>query len=112
MARRYVPERGDVIWCDFDPTLGHEQAHQRPALVLSPALFNDKVGLALVVPITSTVRGHGLEVEISGRKVQGVALIQQQRTIDYRAGRVKFVERAGADVIKGALLRARAILAD
>ena len=48
MPRRYIPERGDLVWCDFDPTLGHEQARQRPALVLSPKLFNQKVGLALV----------------------------------------------------------------
>ena len=112
MPRQYVPDRGDMIWCDFDPTLGHEQAHQRPALVLSPAMFNEKVGLALVVPITSTVRGHGFEVEITGRKIRGVALIQQQRTIDYRARQVKFVERASADSVRDALLRVRAIVAD
>ena len=113
MQRRYIPERGDLVWCDFDPTRGHEQARQRPAaLVLSPKLFNQKVGLALVVPVTSTVRGHPFEVAVSGRKVSGMALIQQQRTIDYQACRVVFVERASSAVVSEALLKARAILAD
>lgn len=112
MPRRYIPERGDLVWCDFDPTRGHEQARQRPALVLSPKLFNQKVGLALVVPVTSTVRGHPFEVAVSGRKVSGMALIQQQRTIDYQARRVVFVERASSAVVSEALLKARAILAD
>lgn len=112
MPRRYIPERGDLIWCDFDPTRGHEQARQRPALVLSPKLFNQKVGLALVVPVTSTVRGHPFEVTVSGRKVSGMALIQQQRTIDYQARSVVFVERASSAVVSEALLKARAILAD
>ena len=112
MAKNYIPERGDVIWCDFDPTRGHEQANQRPALVLSPTLFNQKVRLALVVPITSTVRGHAFEVAVSGRKVNGVALVQQQRTINFLARKVKFVERASAETVAQALLKARAILAD
>jgi mRNA interferase MazF len=112
MPRRYIPERGDLVWCDFDPTCGHEQARQRPALVLSPKLFNQKVGLALVVPVTSTVRGHSFEVAVSGRKVSGMALIQQQRTIDYQARSVAFVERASPAVVSEALSKARAILAD
>ena len=111
MGAAYTPERGDIIWCDFDPTLGHEQSRQRPALVLSPALFNSKVGLALVIPITSAVRGHGLEVPVTGKAVTGVALVQQQRTIDYVARRVQFVERAGMATVNEALQKARAILA-
>lgn len=112
MPRRYIPERGDLVWCDFDPTRGHEQARQRPALVLSPKLFNLKVGLALVVPVTSAVRGHPFEVAVSGRKVSGMALIQQQRTIDYQARSVVFVERASPAVVSEALSKARAILVD
>ena len=112
MPRRYIPERGDLVWCDFDPTRGHEKARQRPALVLSPKLFNQKVGLALVVPVTSTVRGHPFEVAVSGRKVSGMALIQQQHTIDYQARRVVFVERASSAEVSEALQKARAILAE
>ena len=112
MPRRYIPERGDLVWCDFDPTRGHEKARQRPALVLSPKLFNQKVGLALVVPVTSTVRGHPFEVAVSGRKVSGMALIQKQRTIDYQARSVVFVERASPAVVSEVLSKARAILVD
>ena len=55
--KKYVPERGDIVFTNFDPSAGHEQAMKRPALVLSPGVFNAKVGLTLVAPITSRVRG-------------------------------------------------------
>lgn len=62
MARRYVPSRGDVVWLSFSPQAGHEQAGRRPALVISPAPYNGKVGLALLCPITSQVKGYPFEV--------------------------------------------------
>lgn len=55
MARRYVPTRGDAVWITFNPQAGHEQAGRRPALVVSPASYNGKVGLAILCPITSQV---------------------------------------------------------
>ena len=62
MARRYIPARGDAIWLTFTPQAGHEQAGRRPALVLSPASYNGKVGLAILCPITSQVKGYPFEV--------------------------------------------------
>ncbi|MGD0005655.1 MAG: type II toxin-antitoxin system PemK/MazF family toxin, partial [Anaerolineaceae bacterium] len=44
----YLPGRGDVVWLMFDPQAGHEQAGQRPALVISPKAYNAKIGLSLV----------------------------------------------------------------
>ena len=64
----YIPDRGDVIWLDFDPTKGSEIQKTRPALVLSPKPFNTKIKLALVAPITTTIRGHGFEVIFSGKQ--------------------------------------------
>lgn len=61
MAKRYVPERGDVVWLQFDPQAGHEQAGKRPALVLSPSNYNGRVGLALLCPITSQRTGYPFE---------------------------------------------------
>ena len=106
----YIPERGDVIWVDFDPTRGVEIQKTRPALVLSPKEFNHKTKLVLVAPITSTVRGHAFEVSIAGNRVSGVVVCQQVRTIDYKARHVKKVERASKSVIDEALAKIRAIV--
>ena len=93
MPRRYVPERGDVVWLQFDPQAGHEQAGKRPALVISPAAYNGRVGLALLCPITSQKKGYPFEVALPGGfKVQGVVLADQIKSLDWRARRA---ERAG-----------------
>ncbi len=81
----YVPERGDAIWLTFDPQAGHEQAGRRPALVLSPSAYNSKVGLALLCPITSQVKGYPFEVAIpEGLEVSGVVLADQVKSLDWR----------------------------
>jgi mRNA interferase MazF len=56
VKKTYIPERGDLIWLDFDPQSGHEQKGKRPALVLSPKDYNKKVGLGLFCPMTSHVK--------------------------------------------------------
>ncbi len=92
MARRYVPSRGDVVWLSFSPQAGHEQAGRRPALVISPASYNGKVGLALLCPITSQVKGYPFEVSIpAGLKVSGVVLSDQVKSLDWRARKAEFV---------------------
>jgi mRNA interferase MazF len=81
-----VPDRGDLVWLDFTPQVGHEQAGRRPALVLSPASYNGLVGLALVCPITSQAKGYPFEVEIpKGSKATGVILADQVKSLDWRA---------------------------
>ena len=104
-------KRGDIIFVDFDPTKRHEQTGARPALVLSPAAFNRISGLALVVPVTSRVRGFAFETPLSGTRTTGVALCQQARTINTRARRCKVVEQVPNAVVEDALARLRAILA-
>ena len=80
-----VPERRDVVWLNFDPQRGHEQAGHRPALVLSPRAYNDKVGLAIVCPITSQKKGYPFEVDIpDGHGVTGVILADQVKSLDWR----------------------------
>jgi mRNA interferase MazF len=88
MARPYVPERGEVVWLEFDPRAGHEQAGRRPALVISPRAYNARVGLALFCPITSQVKGYPFEVALPpGIEVQGVILSDQIKSLDWRARR-------------------------
>lgn len=82
----YVPSRGDVIWVTLDPQAGHEQRGRRPALVLSPAAYNGKVGLALLCPITSQVKGYPFEVALpEGLPVSGVVLADQVKSLDWKA---------------------------
>ena len=107
----YVPGRGDFVWVDFDPAAGHEQQGQRPALVISEQAFNKAIGLALVTPITSRVRGHGFEVPISdSKKVSGVVLCQQLKTIDFEERGLQYVEKASANVINEVLRKVRVIV--
>ena len=80
-----APERGALIWLTFKPQSGREQAGRRPALVVSPSAYNSKVGLALVCPITSKVKGYPFEVPLpDGGPVQGVVLADQLRSLDWR----------------------------
>jgi mRNA interferase MazF len=92
VAVRYVPARGDVVWITFNPQAGHEQAGRRPALVLSPSSYNRKVGLAILCPITSQVKGYPFEVNIpSGSKLGGVILSDQVKSLDWRIRKAEFI---------------------
>jgi len=82
------PDRGDVIWLDWSPQAGHEQAGRRPALVLSPAAYSAKTSLIICCPVTNQSKGYPFEVPIVaafGNKVTGVVLADQVRSLDWRA---------------------------
>ncbi|MDZ7324920.1 endoribonuclease MazF [Kosakonia sacchari] len=87
MVSRFVPESGDLVWIDLDPVAGHEQGGHRPAVVLSPFAYNNKVGLMLCVPCTTQIKGYPFEVELSGNR-EGVALADQVTCVDWRARKV------------------------
>jgi len=88
----YVPERGDAIWISLNPQAGHEQAGRRPAVVLSPAAYNGRVGLALMCPITNQIKGYPFEVILpSGLGVTGVVLSDQVKSLDWRARRAELL---------------------
>jgi mRNA interferase MazF len=92
MARRYVPARGDAVWITFNPQAGHEQAGRRPALVLSPSSYNGKVGLAILCPVTSQVKGYPFEVTLpSELKLSGVILADQVKSLDWRVRNAEFI---------------------
>jgi len=89
----YVPDRGDVIWITLTPQAGHEQAGRRPALVLSPAAYNGKVGLAVLCPITNQQKGYPFEVRIpAGVKVTGVILSDQVKSLDWRVRQAERID--------------------
>ncbi len=84
--RRYVPEAGDVVWLNFTPRAGHDQAGNRPALVLSPAVYNDKTSLMICCPMTTQIKNYPFEVIIAGTPVSAV-LADQVKSLDWRATR-------------------------
>ena len=98
--RRYVPERGDAVWITLAPQAGHEQAGRRPAVVLSPAPYNKRVGLALLCPITGHVRGYPFEAILPpGLEVQGAALCDHVKSLDWKARDAAFICRLPAGLV-------------
>jgi len=107
----YVPDRGDLVWIDFNPQAGHEQAGRRPALVLSPKKYNSKVGLAILCPITSKEKGYPFEVAISkGSNVQGVILSDQAKSMDWKSRKIDFISKLPDDFLKTVLLKLNTLL--
>ena len=107
----YVPDRGDVVWISLNPQAGHEQAGRRPAVVLSPASYNGKVGLAVFCPITSQVKEYPFEVIIPpGLSVTGAVLADQVKSLDWRARRADLIARLPAAVIGDVLVKVRTLL--
>lgn len=109
----YVPERGDLVWVSFNPQVGHEQAGRRPALVLSPSTYNDKVGLAIVCPITNQRKGYTFEVVIpTGFGIKGVILSDQIRSIDWRGRQAEFAGKLSGEALKEVLRKLNTLLGD
>ncbi len=108
----WVPDRGDLVWLDFDPQAGHEQAGRRPALVISPVAYNRATGLALCCPVTSRVKTYPFEVALpADLAVGGVILSDQLRSLDWRARHASATgARAPDAVITAVLARARTLL--
>ncbi len=88
MARRYVPDAGDIVWLQFTPQAGREQAGHRPALVISPAAYNDKTSLMICCPMTTQIKNYPFEVLIAG-KPASVVLADQLKSLDWRARNAK-----------------------
>ena len=102
----YVPQQGEIVWLQFDPQAGHEQAGLRPALVVSPAAYNSKAGLALLCPITSHVKGYPFEVALpAGVKTTGVILADQVKSLDWRARLARRIATVPPTVLQDVLTK-------
>jgi mRNA interferase MazF len=111
VVKRYVPARGDLVWLNFTPHAGHEQAGHRPALVLSPAAYNDKTGLMLCCPVTSQVKGYPFEALLNADSpVRGAVLCDQVRSVDWRARKARRAGAVGDAVMEQVLARVRVLL--
>jgi mRNA interferase MazF len=112
VVAEYVPDRGDAVWLEFDPQAGHERAGRRPGVVLSPAAYHSKVGLALFCPITSQAKGYPFEVPLpAASKMSGVVLADQIKNLDWRGRKARLVLRLLDSVTEQVLQKLRTLLA-
>jgi mRNA interferase MazF len=111
VVSEYVPERGDVVRLEFNPQAGHEQAGNRPALVVSPVAYNRRVGLALFCPLTTQVKGYPFEVVLPlGLKATGAILADQIKSLDWRVRRARLLCRVPPEVVEETLARVLALI--
>lgn len=105
------PDRGDLVWLSFDPQTGHEQKGRRPAIVLSPKAYNQKVGLALMCPVTNRIKGYPFEVRLPDRcEVLGVVLSDQVKSLDWRARKAEIVCSVSDEIVSEVLGKLRILL--
>ena len=96
----YIPQRGDLVWLNFTPQRGHEQMGKRPALILSPKIYNQKSSLCICLPITSKIKGYPFEVELpTGLEVEGVILSDQIKSMDFLARDIEYICTVPHEVI-------------
>lgn len=103
MVAEYIPKQGDIVVLTFDPQSGHEQQGRRPALIVSNEIFNKNVGLAVACPITNTDRNFPFHVKVDSSELTGFVMCEQVKSIDYRARKVKFIEKASDELLANVL---------
>ncbi|WP_309499643.1 endoribonuclease MazF [Sulfurovum sp.] len=100
LSGTYVPDRGDIVWLNFTTQTGHEQRDKRPALILSPKIYNEKTSLCVCLPITSKVKGYPFEVALpKGFEIEGVILSDQAKNLDYVARDIVYIGKAPHKVL-------------
>ena len=105
-----TPDRGDLIWIDFDPARGHEQQKHRPAIVLSAKDYSIRSGLILVCPITSVQKGYPFEVPVQYKQISGVILSDQIRSVDWRDRGAKRIGKCKPEIITAVLQKLRVLV--
>ena len=108
--RGYVPDTGEVVWLEFDPQAGHEQAGHRPALVVSPASYNGKSGLMVCCPMSTKIKGHPFEVVTKVDGVDCAVLSDQIKSLDWKVRRAKKKAVVNADVMLQVRAKMKALL--
>ena len=97
----YVPDRGDIVWLDFNPQTGREQMGKRPAIVISPKVYNSKTSLCICFPITSKVKGYPFEVPLDENlSINGVVLSDQIKSLDFTKREISFICKASDKTVK------------
>jgi mRNA interferase MazF len=110
VTKNYVPDRGDILWLNFNPQSGHEQHGKRPAIVLSPKEYNEKVGLGLFCPITSKIKKYPFEVRIKNKKIDGVILSDQIKSLDWKGRDAEFIIKSTEEELNNTIEKLSALL--
>jgi mRNA interferase MazF len=106
----YIPERGDIVWLEFDPQKGKEIQKTRPALVISLRQYNKKTGLGLFMPISSKIKDYPFEVFIDVERIQGVVLCDQIRSLDWQVRQAQFVVSISPSMVANVLAKLQVLL--
>lgn len=107
----YIPDRGDLVWLSFTPQVGHEQAGRRPALIMSPRIYNEKTGLVLACPITSQFKGYPFEIRLPQESfIKGVILADHIKSLDWRAREAELIEKAPGYILGDILSKLKLLL--
>ena len=109
MARQYVPDAGDIVWLNFTPHAGREQAGHRPALVLSPAAYNNKTSLMLCCPMTTQIKSYPFEVSIAAGG-PSVVLSDQIKSVDWRVRKAKRKGKVSTEELADVRAKVRALI--
>ena len=110
MKNTYIPDCGDLVWMDLDPTLGKEQQGRRPVVVITPKAYN-QFGLCITVPVTTKIKGYNTEVALpAGCEVEGVVLSNHPRSHDWMKRNIKFIESLDDKTVQAIQLRLKALL--
>jgi mRNA interferase MazF len=111
VKKSYVPDRGDVVWLNFTPQAGKEQAGERPALILSPKLYNEAVGLALVCPITTQIKEYPFEVPLPKNfAITGVVLGDHLKSIDWNVRNARYIASVPPSIMDTVFGKIRTLL--
>jgi mRNA interferase MazF len=101
----YIPDRGDIVWLNFNPQTGHEQKGKRPAMVISPKNYNRKVNLGLFCLITSQEKQYPFEIKIKNEKINGVVLSDQIKSLDWTKRNIEYITKATEEELNGVIER-------
>lgn len=109
MPKRHVPDTGDIVWLNFTPQAGHEQAGHQPALVLSPAAYNDKTSLMICCPLATQIKNYPFEVFLGGTP-PSAALADQVKSVHWRSRSAKTKGRVSPEQLAEVRAKIRALI--
>ena len=110
MVRAYVPEAGDIVWLEFDPQAGREQAGRRPAVVLTPEGYNKKTNLLVCCPLTTQIKGYPFEVLVEIDGVQSAILSDQVKSLDWKIRKAKYKNKVSSATLGEVKAKAKSLL--
>ena len=111
MTKSYIPDAGDIVWLQFDPQAGREQAGHRPALVLSPIAYNAKTNLMVCCPLTTQIKSYPFEVVFNDGATQSAVLADQLKSLDWKVRKAKFKSKLSHQEMMVVKLKIKALLA-